>query len=91
MCTAMGAARYYRKVSLRTGAKDYVLKPYKRENIVSVMNAAAKACVQQQVLPSKRGFPTGKAKSEKIQNPTIINEEVTMNKELVTSLQQQRK
>ena len=38
MCTAMGQQNIIEKAA-RAGAKDYVLKPFKNENIINVMNA----------------------------------------------------
>ena len=39
MCTAMGQQNIIQK-SIERGARDYVLKPYKKENIIGVISAA---------------------------------------------------
>ena len=53
MCTAMGQQNIIEE-AVREGAKDYILKPYKKESIVSIMNAMT-VFNNRQVIPFDRG------------------------------------
>ena len=52
MCTAMGQQNIIEE-AVREGAKDYVLKPYKKESIISIMNSMI--AINRQVIPFDRG------------------------------------
>jgi two-component system chemotaxis response regulator CheY len=53
MCTAMGQQNIIEE-AVREGAKDYILKPYKKESIISIMNAMT-VINNRQVIPFDRG------------------------------------
>ncbi len=81
MCTAMGQQEIIDK-SICAGAKDYVLKPYRRENIVGVMNAAAMASMEGQILPFKRSSARNETSNAEVLeglvdvNETMIGEDI---------------
>ncbi len=53
MCTAMGQQNIIEK-SIKAGARDYIIKPYKKENIISVINSALAINKERHVIPFDR-------------------------------------
>ncbi len=53
MCTAMGQQNIIEK-SIKAGARDYIIKPYKKENIISVINSALAINTERHIIPFDR-------------------------------------
>ena len=79
MCTAMGQQDIIDK-SLKAGARDYVLKPYKRENIIGVMNVATTIASERQLLPFRKNHAK-KAEEERLAREREEAERLTREKE----------